>query len=369
MKALSAKGEAGSSCSGRNASPRSSDDDERWRAIVERDSTYDGRFVYSVASTGVYCRPSCPSRQAKRSNVSFHATVEAARAAGFRPCKRCRPDAPSPKEGHARLVEAACRTIEAAPEAPTLGQLARQARLSPHHFHRLFKTVTGMTPKAFAAAHRANRARDALEDAASVTEAIYDAGYNTPGAFYAKAREMLGMTPTQFRNGGADMEIAYAIHASTLGQVLVAATPMGVCAVLMGDEQGLLIEDLRRRFPRARLSPADPAFERQAEKVIAHIEAPRGTLDLPLDIRGTMFQQRVWAALRSIPAGSTATYAEIAERIGAPRAVRAVAGACAANPIAVAVPCHRVVRADGSVSGYRWGVDRKKALLKREAKR
>jgi AraC family transcriptional regulator of adaptative response/methylated-DNA-[protein]-cysteine methyltransferase len=343
-------------------------DEARWAAVVARDATSDGRFVYSVETTGVYCRPSCPARRPNPANVRFHATAEAAERAGFRPCKRCKPTEPSLLQQHAEKVKEACRLIETADEEPTLDELAAAAGLSPYHFHRIFKSVLGVTPKAYAAAHRNKRVREELSRGATVTEAIYGAGFNSNGRFYATSSEVLGMTPSQFRAGGSNSEIKFAISESSLGLVLVAASDKGVCAIFFGDDADSLTRDLKTQFPRARLIGGDPAFEKLAAVVIGFVENPRAQFDLPLDIRGTAFQHRVWEALRRIPAGTTASYAEIAKAIGAPKAVRAVARACASNRIAVAIPCHRVIGSDGSLTGYRGGIERKRALLAKEAK-
>ena len=348
------------------APPSFATDDARWQAVKRRDGTADGVFYYSVLTTGVYCRPSCASRLARRDNVAFHATCQAAEAAGFRPCKRCRPDEASIAERHAAVVADACRVIEEAEDPPDLDALARAVGMSRFHFHRVFKAVTGVTPKAYADAHRAERLRDELAQCATVTEAIYGAGFNSPGRFYAASPDLLGMTPTEFRSGGNGTSIRFAVGACSLGSILVAATGKGVCAILLGDDPDVLVRDLQERFPKAHLIGADHEFERLVAAVVGFVEAPAQGLALPLDLRGTAFQQRVWQALRRIPSGSTASYAEIAQRIGRPKAVRAVAQACAANAIAVAIPCHRVVRTDGAPSGYRWGVDRKRALLERE---
>jgi AraC family transcriptional regulator of adaptative response/methylated-DNA-[protein]-cysteine methyltransferase len=343
-------------------------DDPRWTALAARDAAADGRFYYSVETTGVYCRPSCPSRPARPENVRFHASAAEAEAAGFRPCRRCRPDQPSLDERHAAMAERACRAIEAAETPPTLAALARMSGLSPHHFHRLFKAAVGVTPKDYADAHRAKRVRKGLEQGEAVTEAIYGAGFNSSGRFYEQADAILGMTPSDYRRGGAaEAEIRFAVGQCSLGAILAARSPKGVCAILIGDDPDALVRDLQDRFPKARLVGGDAGFEAVVAKVVGLVEAPARGLDLPLDVRGTAFQQRVWRALQAIPAGETASYAEIAARIGAPKAVRAVAGACAANALAVAIPCHRVVRTDGALSGYRWGVERKRALLAREA--
>jgi AraC family transcriptional regulator, regulatory protein of adaptative response / methylated-DNA-[protein]-cysteine methyltransferase len=342
--------------------------DPRWAAVVARDASADGTFVYSVRTTGVYCRPSCPSRPARPENVRFHVTGADAAAAGFRPCKRCTPDQPSLLERHAVTVTRACRRIEASEATPSLEGLAEAAGMSPFHFHRVFRALTGLTPRGYAIAHRDSRVRRELERSNTVTQAIYESGYNSNGRFYAKSYAVLGMTPTVYRAGGATAEIRFAIGECSLGSILVASSDRGVCAIMLGDDPEALARDLQERFPRAELIGGDAEFEELVAKVVGFIEAPGLGLDLPLDVQGTAFQQRVWEALLEIPAGRTATYGEIAARIGAPRAVRAVAGACAANPVAVAIPCHRVVRTDGSLSGYRWGVERKRALLARESR-
>ena len=341
--------------------------DPRLARIRARDKTADGQFWYSVATTGVYCRPSCPSRTANSANIRFHDSIESARAAGFRPCRRCDPDGPTLEAKQAALVEKACRLIERCEEEPVLGDIATAVGLSPSHLHRLFKAHTGLTPKAYAAADRAGRVRNSLATGSSVTQAIYDAGFSSSGRFYAKSSDMLGMTPTRYRTGGVGEEIRFAIGESSLGTILVASSRQGVTAILLGDDPDELIRDLQDRFPKARLIGADRDYEDLVAQVVGLIEAPRIGVDLPLDVRGTAFQQRVWQALRAVPAGTTASYAEIAQRIGAPQSVRAVAGACAANNIAVAIPCHRVVRSDGGLSGYAWGVERKRELLDRES--
>jgi AraC family transcriptional regulator of adaptative response/methylated-DNA-[protein]-cysteine methyltransferase len=338
----------------------------RWAAVQARDAAADGVFWYSVNSTGVYCRPSCAARPALRRNVAFHDSREAAEAAGFRPCLRCKPEQPPLAERHALLVAQACRLIDASETEPDLDSLAAAVGMSRFHFHRVFKASTGITPKAYARAQRAARLSQALAAAPSVTEAIYAAGFGSSGRFYADAGQRLGMTATRYRAGGSGMTIRFAIGQCSLGAILVAATPVGICAILLGDDAGQLACDLQQRFPAAELIGADSDFEDTVAKVVGFVEAPRLGWDLPLDVRGTVFQQRVWDALRQIPSGATVSYAELAERIGLASGARAVAGACAANPVAVAIPCHRVVRNDGALSGYRWGVERKRALLARE---
>jgi AraC family transcriptional regulator of adaptative response/methylated-DNA-[protein]-cysteine methyltransferase len=350
-------------------STRFSNDDDRWAAVVGRDRDAEGMFYYSVRTTGVYCRPTCAARLARRENVRFHATCEEAERAGFRPCKRCRPTEPGLAEQRAAAVAKACRLIETAEDMPSLDALAEAVGMSRFHFHRVFKSATGVTPKAYAVAHRAQRVRAELSRNATVTEAIYSAGFSSNARFYAKSSEVLGMTPTNFRSGGTGASIRFAVGECSLGSILVGATEKGLCAILLGDDPGALVRDLQDRFPNAQLIGGDGTFEQWVAKVVGFVEAPAIGLDLPLDVRGTAFQQRVWQALREIPAGATTSYAQVAERIGSPNAVRAVAQACASNAIAVAIPCHRVVRTDGALSGYRWGVERKRALLDREAER
>jgi AraC family transcriptional regulator, regulatory protein of adaptative response / methylated-DNA-[protein]-cysteine methyltransferase len=343
--------------------------DPRWAALAARSVAADGTFFYSVRTTGVYCRPSCGARLPRPENVRFHATREEAELAGFRPCKRCRPDRASLAEQHAATVTEICRLIETSSRVPALEALAARAGMSPFHFHRVFKAVTGLTPRAYAAAHRGERVRRELGKAPTVTAAIYDSGYSSNGRFYGESEQMLGMTPTEYRAGGTKAEIRFAVGECSLGSILVARSERGVCAIFLGDDPDALTRELQDRFPRASLIGGDAAFEDVVAKVVGLIEAPGTGVDLPLDVRGTAFQQRVWRALREIPAGSTASYREIARRIGAPRAVRAVAHACAVNPVAVAIPCHRVVRSDGRLAGYCWGVERKRELLEREAAR
>ena len=341
--------------------------DPRWTRVLARDKAADGEFWYSVSTTGIYCRPSCPSRAANPRNVVLHDSLESARATGCRPCRRCNPEGLSQDAGNAALVEKACRLIEGSEGELSLDALADAVELSPGYFHRVFKSVTGLTPKAYGAAHRAGRVRRALEADHSVTAAIYDAGFNSNGRFYEQSTAMLGMTPSAYRAGGANEEIRFAVGETSLGPILVASSGKGVASILIGDDPDVLVRDLQDRFPKATLVGADAGYERLVAQVVGFVEAPGVGLDLPLDVRGTAFQRRVWEALREIPAGRTASYADVAKRIGAPRAIRAVAGACAANNLAVAIPCHRVVRNDGSLSGYAWGVERKRELLRVEA--
>jgi AraC family transcriptional regulator, regulatory protein of adaptative response / methylated-DNA-[protein]-cysteine methyltransferase len=343
--------------------------DPRWARVLARDRTADGKFWYSVATTGVYCRPSCPSRIANPINVQLHDTLANARATGFRACKRCHPDGPSIDAVNAAVVARACRLIEESEEEPSLNALAKAVGRSASYFHRSFKAVTGLTPKDYAAAHRASKVREGLAGDCSVTEAIYDAGYNSSGRFYEKSTDMLGMTPSQFRKGGANEEIRFALGQTSLGAILVASSKKGVASILLGNDPDALLRQLQDRFPKAKLVGADKEYETLVARVVGLVELPQIGLDLPLDVRGTAFQRRVWQALREIPVGQTVSYMEIAQRIGSPKAVRAVAGACATNYLAVAIPCHRVVRNDGALSGYAWGVERKKVLLDREGAR
>lgn len=342
------------------------ENDPRWAAVVARDPQADGQFVYAVKTTGIYCNPSSLARLPKPQNVEFFDSAELAQAAGYRPSKRAAKDQSDLAAQHAAIVAAACRQIENAETLPALGELADAAGLSSFHFHRVFKTITGLTPKGYAAAHRSRRVRERLADGHSVTEALYDAGFNSNSRFYESADHLLGMRPAEYRAAGHNNDIRFAVGQCSLGAILVAQSERGVCAILLGDDPHQLVCDLQDKFRRANLIGADQDFERLIAQVVGFIEAPALGLDLPLDVRGTAFQERVWQALREIPVGSTASYADIAQLIGAPKAVRAVAQACGANCLAVAIPCHRVVRSDGNLSGYRWGVERKRQLLERE---
>ncbi|WP_293799904.1 bifunctional DNA-binding transcriptional regulator/O6-methylguanine-DNA methyltransferase Ada [uncultured Bosea sp.] len=350
-----------------SVAPLSVAEDPRWTRIAARDKTADGQLWYSVATTGVYCRPSCPSRTANPRNVALHDTLEGARATGFRPCRRCNPDGPSLECENAALIARACRVIEESEEEPSLEHLADAVGRSPSYFHRMFKATTGLTPKDYAAADRARKLRHGLDAGGSITEAIYDAGFNSSGRFYEKSTGMLGMTPSQYRAGGANEEIKFAVGQTSLGAILVASSTKGVASILLGDDPDALVRDLQDRFPKARLIGMDREYEALIARVCGFVEHPDVGLDLPLDVRGTAFQRRVWQALQEIPVGERVSYAEIARRIGAPSSTRAVAGACAANRLAVAIPCHRVIRSDGDLAGYRWGIERKRALIQKEA--
>lgn len=337
-----------------------------WAAVVQRDTTADGSFYYSVATTGVYCKPSCAARRPRRENVAFHRDTAAAERAGFRPCKRCKPNLPAAAVRNQALVAGICRVIEQAEKPPSLAALAAGAGMSPYTLQRRFKAVTGVTPKAYASAQRAKRLREGLQRGDAVTDALYQAGFGSSSRLYAQADKLLGMHPSDFRTGGDGTEIRFAAGECSLGSIVVAASTKGICAILLGDDVERLIADLHEQFPAAQLSGGDPAFDEWVARTVGFVDDPRIGLGLPLDIRGTAFEQRVWQALCDIPVGSTASYATVAERIGRPGAARAVARACASNRIAVAIPCHRVVRQDGGLSGYRWGVERKQELLRAE---
>jgi len=345
-----------------------STDDTRWQAVVARDNDADGQFFYAINTTRIYCYPSCPSRLALRGNTHFFETSIEAEQAGFRPCKRCKSDQATPSNRDSLIIAQACRIIENADEIPSLESLAQSQNLSSYHFHRLFKSITDVTPRAYAIAHRANKIRTELSQKTSITDAIYQAGFNSNGRFYATTKKVLGMTPTNFKNGGNSETILYSIGTCSFGSILVAHSEKGICAILIHDDDKPLLADLKTRFPKATFVEDKADFKHWLEQVVHFIEAPKKGLELPLDIRGTLFQQRVWQLLQKIPLGTTASYTHIATQLGDPKAVRAVARACAANPIALLVPCHRVVRSDGGISGYRWGVENKRMLIAREAK-
>ncbi len=346
--------------------PLSLEPDPRWEAFSRRDKSADGQFVIAVLTTGVYCRPGCPSRLPRRENVRFFATKEEAERAGFRPCKRCRPDGASIEERLSAAVASASALIEAADGAPDFDAIARTVGLSRSHFHRAFKRIAGMTPGAYFNSLRERRAVDALKAGATVTEAIYDAGYGSSSRFYETLAPKLGLKPAAFAKGGAGEVIRFAVGECSLGSILVAATAKGICAIELGDDPEALAIALQDRFPNANLAGGDAGFEEIVARAVGLVEEPARGLGLPLHVRGTAFQLRVWEALRDIKPGRTATYKEVAASAGVPGAVRAVAGAIASNKIAVAIPCHRVVRTGGALSGYRWGVERKAALLARE---
>jgi AraC family transcriptional regulator, regulatory protein of adaptative response / methylated-DNA-[protein]-cysteine methyltransferase len=335
----------------------------RWQAVVDRDSAQSGMFVYGVKTTGIYCRPGCASRQPKAANVVFFGDGSEAVASGFRACKRCVPDNAAPPDPTIAAMIQACRTIEAAETPPSLEILAGNASLSPSHFQRTFKRALGLSPKDYAQARRMERFRAALLSGDSVTDAIYSAGFNTPSRAHEAAGRHLGMVPGSYRAGASGEVIGYTQAPSNLGPVTIAATMRGIASISLGEDA---ITNLKVEFPMAELIHAPKAFTEWVTAVVTLIEEPRTATSLPLDIRGTAFQQQVWRALREIPPGTTATYKEIASLVGSPNAHRAVGSACGANRLAVAIPCHRAVRADGGLGGYRWGLDRKKTLLSRE---
>lgn len=340
-------------------------DDDRWQSVVDRDVAADGQFVFAVQTTGIFCRPSCRAKHALRKNVSFFADARQALAAGFRPCKRCQPDKDSAQQHRLEKIAHACQLLQQ--ESPlTLDELAQQVAMSPYHLHRLFKATTGMTPKAWQQSWRARRLRDALAKGVPVTQAIFNAGFPDSSSYYRKADQTLGMTAKQFRKGGDNVSVRYTLADCSLGRCLVAESERGICAILLGDDDATLVADLHELFPAAQDMPADTDFQQRVREVIAAINARDAPLSLPLDIRGTAFQQQVWQALRAIPCGETMSYQQLASAIGKPKAVRAVASACGANKLAIVIPCHRVIRGDGALSGYRWGIARKALLLQRE---
>lgn len=341
--------------------------DDCWAAVVARDAAADGRFLFGVKTTGVYCRPGCASRLPLRKNVAFYETPVEAEAAGLRPCKRCRPTDASAASRHLAAVQRACALIKQGETAPPLTELAAAAGISRFHFHRVFKQITGTTPGDYAKTRRLERLAQKLEAGQPVTHSIYDAGFGSSSRAYAAAPAALGMTPAERRKGGEGTAIRFVTVETALGWVLLAATDRGICAAEFGQAPEPMEARLRSRFPAATVTGGDAELQDWAERIMRFIIAPDQQLDLPLDIRGTAFQAQVWRALQRIPPGRTASYAEIAAAIGRPTAVRAVARACAGNQLALLVPCHRVVRGDGSIGGYRWGVERKRALLAREA--
>ncbi len=336
----------------------------RWQAVAGCNPEADGSFVYGVRTTGVFCRPSCASRRPKRENVQFYLNVKEAIEAGYRACKRCRPADESDR--HSELVRRACEILENSEQAPDLKTLAADLGVSPYHFHRVFRKKLGVTPLEYLESLRTQRLQASLPQSASVAEAIYASGYGSGSRVYADASQRLGMTPGKYRRGGEGELIRYGIVPSRLGLLLVAGTARGVCTIAFADEDEELEDLLKERFPKATLEPVDTQLDAWIRKTVAYVDRPQASLEIPIDVRGTAFQQRVWKALRDIPFGETASYTDIAEQIGQPTGARAVAGACAANRIALAIPCHRVVRSDGSVSGYRWGVERKRVLLEAE---
>jgi AraC family transcriptional regulator, regulatory protein of adaptative response / methylated-DNA-[protein]-cysteine methyltransferase len=336
-----------------------------WDAVLARERAMDGVFYYAVASTGVYCRPSCPSKRPRRENVVFFRTREAAEQAGFRPCRRCKPDATG--DPGSQLVENVCRYIDTHSEDPvTLEALGRALGMSPFHLQRTFKALTGITPRAYADSRRLHALKAGLREGHSVTRSLYDAGYGSSSRLYERAASQLGMTPARYLKQGGGVTIRYTVAATPVGKMLLAATERGVCSIRLGDSDEILERELRSEYPKAETIRADRELAAPVKKLLAMLEG-KSAASLPLDIQATAFQRRVWEALQAIPRGATKSYREIAAELGDPKAARAVARACATNPVAIAIPCHRVVREDGRLAGYRWGVERKRKLLESEA--
>lgn len=341
--------------------------DPRWLDVKNKNAGADNAFVYAVKTTGIYCRPSCPAKTPKSEHIEFFDSCEKAEQAQYRPCKRCHPNGESIKDKNTRLITEACRIIEKQIGDIKLSELAADVDMSPYFFHRQFKKITGITPKQYSKAIKVKSMQQELvKSDDTITNAIYNSGFNSDSRFYAATDDSLGMTPTRFRKGGENTLIQFAIAECSLGSVLVARSPKGICTITFSDNPETLLNNLQDQFPKAELIGSDPDFEQVVAKVIGLIENPDTSLDLPLDIRGTAFQQRVWEMLLTIPAGTTVSYTQLAKMIGSPKSVRAVANACGQNVIAVAIPCHRVVKLDGNISGYRWGIGRKRTLLARE---
>ena len=345
--------------------------EERWQAVASRDGRYDGAFVYAVHTTGVYCRPSCSSRRPRRDNVAFFPLPEAAERAGFRACRRCLPNQARPRDPGIDMVRRVCRYIDGAAEQadngpPTLAGLGAHAGMSPHHLQRTFKRVMGITPRQYADARRLDRVKAGLRRGEPVAGALYEAGYGSSSRLYERAPAFLGMTPATYAKGGKGARIGYAIVDCALGRLLVAATARGICAVSLGDGDGELEAELRAEYPAAEIARDEKGVGDRAQALLRHLAGAEPRLDLPLDVRATAFQWRVWEALRRIPLGQTRSYSEIAAGLGNRKAQRAVARACATNPVSIIVPCHRAVAKDGGLAGYRWGLERKRALLERE---
>jgi AraC family transcriptional regulator of adaptative response/methylated-DNA-[protein]-cysteine methyltransferase len=342
-----------------------STDEQRWQAVRDRDERANGRFVCAVRTTGVFCRPTCSSRLALRENVEFFPTSSAAQRAGFRACKRCQPDVDR-KSPDAEAIARACRLMEQSRNGHDAESLAAAVGMRPSKFHRTFKSLTGLTPKAYAIAQRSQQLRTTLPKSASVGSAVHAAGFNSTGRFYETSARSLGMTPRAFRAGGSGETIQFTFGRCSLGLMMVATTERGICFLALGDDRADLTKQLQAEFPNAALAPSDRDFDRVVAKITAQVDHPSKALDLPLDVRGTAFQHRVWKKLTEIPRGKMRTYTQIARSLGKPNAIRAVARACATNPVSLLIPCHRVVRTDGSLAGYRWGIERKALLLKAE---
>jgi AraC family transcriptional regulator of adaptative response/methylated-DNA-[protein]-cysteine methyltransferase len=342
-------------------------DRARWRAVLARDQRHDGTFVFAVGSTGIYCRPSCPARRPKREGVRFYLLPEQAEGDGYRACRRCRPREAAARNPHVEMVRRVCAILDGEHErVPTLADLGARVGLSPFHLQRMFRRATGMTPREYTDARRIGRFKELLQRKESITMATYEAGYGSSSRLYEKTPTLLGMTPKAYRRGGAGLDIRYATAPSPLGRLLVAATPRGVCAVKLGDKDAPLIAALRREFPEAALGRDAGGLRRATATLVRALRGGAPRVDLPLDIRATAFQWKVWRALLAIPQGETRTYRQIAAIVGAPRAPRAVGRACATNPVAIAIPCHRVIREDGGLGGYAYGIGRKRRLIETE---
>ncbi|MFQ5933706.1 MAG: bifunctional DNA-binding transcriptional regulator/O6-methylguanine-DNA methyltransferase Ada [Dehalococcoidia bacterium] len=342
-------------------------DDRLWQAVLTRDPSFDGSFVYGVRSTGIFCRPTCPSRKPQRGQVVFFSGSGEAQKQGFRPCRRCQPDQLVPQDPQLEMVREVCRYIEDSQDGfPKLGELGALVGVSPTHLQRVFKRIMGVTPRQYADACRLDRFKARLREGWNVTGALYESGYGSSSRLYEGSSTNLGMTPASYRRGGRGAHIAYTIVDCPLGRLLVAATEKGVCAVKLGDRDSDLHDDLRSEYPDAELHPDEGSLGEWIKAFLGYLNGNVPYLDLPVDIRATVFQRQVWESLKAIPYGQTRSYREIAETLGRPKAARAVGGACAANPVALVVPCHRVVREDGNLGGYRWGLKRKAALLAKE---
>jgi AraC family transcriptional regulator, regulatory protein of adaptative response / methylated-DNA-[protein]-cysteine methyltransferase len=343
------------------------EEDKYWEAVCRRNQEYDGVFVYAVRSTGIYCRPSCPARRPRREHVRYFGAPDEAEGAGYRACRRCQPEKPTPDEPNLALVQRMCRYLsEPREQLPTLAELAQEFHLSPYHLQRTFKRIVGVTPRQYAEAQRLERFKTSLKQGESVTDALYEAGYASNSSAYTQAARQFGMTPATYRDGGGGA-ISYTVAESPLGWLLVAGTIRGLCAVRLGDSPETLEVELASEFPDAALARDDAGLGAPVTALMSYLHGAQPHLDLPLDIRATAFQQQVWRTLQAIPPGSTRSYGEVAAAIGRPTAARAVARACATNPVALVIPCHRVIREDGGLGGYRWGLERKQRLLAQEA--
>jgi len=343
------------------------DENELWQVVVARDQRYDGQFVFAVASTRIYCRPSCPSRRPNRKRVRFFSLPEAAEQAGYRACLRCQPKRARILDPQIEMVQTVCRYLDSTDsESVKLSDLAMKTGVSAFHLQRTFKNIMGISPRQYLAAKRFGNFRTRIKEGESVTNALYDSGFNSSSRLYERSSDELGMTPATYSRSGRGVNIKYTIVDSSLGRLLVAVTERGVCSVTMGDRDTQLERTLKSEFSEANIERADSALRKMVATVLKHLSTTGPHLDLPLDIRATAFQRQVWEKLRTIPAGQTMSYGEVAKSLGNPGAVRAVGRACATNPVAVVIPCHRVVREDKSLGGYRWGIERKKKLLERE---